>query len=530
MGEWCGAEKDAGQSPPIRRMQICLYLDPSRLMRWHVWIVDALQRLPGAELWCAFAPVERPLLSGCRLLLKLERLLYRQHGDAMEDAQAALRRLPRDESGAPAPDLVIDLAGQERPAGKRVLTVLFNGVPGEIGVFAAVMEQKGLCVELHDSALPGRSWMAHPASADSRIFAASLDGALSCAVALICKAVRAAPEATYESTSVLLPACRAGAALALAQASLTVASKAAKWLWLMATGQRAWGIGWRFDPVSSLLHQRSASFWAAMGGTRSYLADPFPFCHNGEHFVFVEEFLYAKQRGCISVLRLDRTGAGEPRIVLEDTHHLSYPFVFQQDGEIWMIPESAEAGTVALYRAIDFPNRWVREGNLIEDLEAFDATLMRHQDSLWIFASLRACRSTSWDMLGLFHADRLTGPWTPHAANPVLMDAAISRPAGAFHRAGGRWLRPVQDCSKAYGRAISLCRLDRLDETGFAQTPVGRIECESFDCHTYNRRAGLEVIDFCGAIQGIPEVTARYTGSALPSGSSDAILQSVPPF
>ena len=42
---------------------------------------------------------------------------------------------------------------------------------------------------MSDSARPLRSWIARPASTDRGVFLASLDGVLSCAAALIAKAV-----------------------------------------------------------------------------------------------------------------------------------------------------------------------------------------------------------------------------------------------------------------------------------------------------------------------------------------------------
>ena len=175
-----------------------------------------------------------------------------------------------------------------------------------------------------------------------------------------------------------------------------------------------------------------------------------------------------------------------------------------------MIPESGAARNVCLYRAVEFPYRWTREACLVEGLEGYDATPLRYHNGFWFFVCLRSQKSTSWDILGVYRADCLTGDWTPHAANPVLIDATLSRPAGAFIECGGRMLRPVQDCARSYGGAVTFCRIDALGESEFAQTPVGRIRTGSFGCHTYNRRSGLEVIDLFGHIRGLREVTTSY--------------------
>ncbi|MGX9120878.1 glucosamine inositolphosphorylceramide transferase family protein [Mesorhizobium sp. BHbsci] len=493
-------------------MRICLSLDPSRLLRWHLWLAEALAEVPGNEVSCALAAGSRPLPLICRLLLELERLVYGLDvNGATDPVEAALRSLP------PPPadhvDVVIDLSGEEPLLlGRRVLTPLFNGVPGEIGVIAALANDQDLLVDLHDTARLSRPWMARPASGDREVFAASLDSVLSCAVVLILKALReetgsAASDVPGPRTAV--PSL--GALSALARATHTVTSKAIKFLDILARGGRMWGIGWRFDESAGLLDKGEAAFRVLTGNADSYLADPFPFRHQGQDFIFVEQYLYSKNRGCIAVVTVNRDGtAGASRIVVEEPHHLSYPFVFEQDGQIWMIPESGAARNVSLYRAVEFPYRWTREACLMEGIEGYDTTPLWHAGGFWFFVSPRLWRSTSWDVLSLYRAESLTGSWTPHAANPVLIDARLSRPAGAVIRHGGRTLRPVQDCARVYGGAVTFCQIDALGPSEFAQTPVGRIWSGALGCHTYNRRSGLEVIDLFGHIRGLREVTTSY--------------------
>src|SRR5206468_5695682 len=139
-------------------------------------------------------------------------------------------------------------------------------------------------------------------------------------------------------------------------------------------------------------------------GFRSY-ADPFPFEHAGEVFVFIEDIDHCTNHGVISVVPFDGNGpCGPARPVLQEPWHLSYPFVFACDGQIWMIPESSAHGTVALYRADPFPRRWVHEATLLTGIEASDATVIRHHDRYWMFATTRDGAGSCSDTLSLFHA------------------------------------------------------------------------------------------------------------------------------
>ena len=46
------------------------------------------------------------------------------------------------------------------------------------------------------------------------------------------------------------------------------------------------------------------------------------------------------------------------QVVLQEPFHLSYPYVFEQGGEYYMVPESCRIGAVRLYHADPFPYRW----------------------------------------------------------------------------------------------------------------------------------------------------------------------------
>jgi hypothetical protein len=170
-------------------MRICLHFDPSRLLRWHLWLAHALAEVPNSEISRSFAPLSYPLPAGSRLLFELERLIYGFRGlGAMDRMEFALLSLPVQQAGQI--DVVIDLSGEETsPKAARVLRPFFNGVPSEIGIMAALANDQDLLVELHDTARPSNPWTARPARQDREVFSASLDASLSCATALILKAL-----------------------------------------------------------------------------------------------------------------------------------------------------------------------------------------------------------------------------------------------------------------------------------------------------------------------------------------------------
>lgn len=209
-----------------------------------------------------------------------------------------------------------------------------------------------------------------------------------------------------------------------------------------------------------------------------FWADPHVLEVGDRYFVFVEELIYATGKGHISVIEIDGEGHCSPsRKVLEEPHHLSYPFVFEHDGDIFMVPESSARGTVDLYRAASFPDRWDFVEHLMTGIDAVDATLLRERDRWWLFASVTKYRGAGSGELNLYSSDRLIGGnWRPHPANPLSSDVTRSRPAGAILGRGGRLYRPAQDGSGVYGRAIQLHEILELTETAYREELVTSIE------------------------------------------------------
>jgi len=230
-------------------------------------------------------------------------------------------------------------------------------------------------------------------------------------------------------------------------------------------------------------------------------ADPFVVEKGGRYYVFFEELPYAERKAHISMLELDANGnASRPQRVLEADYHLSYPFVFEHDGQLWMLPESARARSVELYRCVDFPLVWKREHVLIDGLRLVDATLYKAADRWWMFANSAAGESRVFDdELHLFHADRLTGEWLPHPKNPVKSDARSSRPAGRLFERDGVLFRPAQVCVPRYGAGLAIQRVLRLTPQDYAERQVERLLADPaaglFGLHTMNRAGGLTVVD-----------------------------------
>ena len=391
-----------------------------------------------------------------------------------------------------------------------VLTPLFDGVAGEAAAVTPLLSRRSpeLVVELRTEKKASIVVRGLAATPESGSLLRSFDRVCERICDLLVQGV--ARFAAGALDGALSEPAKVGAAPALASAvafaSRGVAQKIAMRLARPLIKDEHWRIAWRRtrgDAISQTLAWPPSDFtFLPDDGTRFY-ADPFVVWRDGLAYVFCEEYPYATGKGVISLFTIDEKGvASTPRVIIDRPYHLSYPFIFERDGETFMIPETSGNNTIELYRARSFPDDWEFVRVLVSDVNAGDATLIERDGRFWIFAALSDGERSTWDTLGIFHAPALEGPWQAHTQNPVLIDAGCARPAGRMFEFGGALIRPAQDCRTGYGVGLALCRIDRLDPDEFGQSVVRRFGpppgTGEHGLHTLNDSGPYEVIDTKG--------------------------------
>lgn len=267
------------------------------------------------------------------------------------------------------------------------------------------------------------------------------------------------------------------------------------------------------DDASSVPPERRlAQYRKIIPPSDRFWADPFPLRLGGRDFLLFEELIFADDVGHLSVLELGPDGPlGEPTTVLKRPFHLSYPFTFEFDGQLYLLPEMALEGRLELYRAVRAPYEWVLDRVIMEGPMLMDATLEEIDGRWWMFASEYREGLQPWTDLLVFHADSPLGPWTPHPRNPVVSDVRSARPAGRLFREDGAWIRPAQDCSRSYGGAITLRRITTLTPTDYDEVAASYIAADGSSGwkgpHTLNVHRGLSAIDLKRSV--------RQTGAGL---------------
>lgn len=201
------------------------------------------------------------------------------------------------------------------------------------------------------------------------------------------------------------------------------------------------------------------------------VADPFLLHRDDRWHLFFEVDDWLARKGAIGMATSDDGRRWQyEQIVLAEPFHLSYPCVFEHGGDVWMIPETAQAEAVRLYRGRRFPDDWEHVADLLTGEPFADATPFRHDGRWWMFAE------TSRDLhdtLRLFMAEDLAGPWREHPQSPVVCgDPSQARPAGPVIVADGRIVRVAQNCNPAYGTDVRGLEILALSPHDYAERPL----------------------------------------------------------
>ena len=109
-----------------------------------------------------------------------------------------------------------------------------------------------------------------------------------------------------------------------------------------------------------------------------FFADPFIYTWKDRTICFAEEFCLLDDRAHIAAIDIVSTREvseenWEPSIrylgtVIDEPFNLGFPFVFEYENRIFLIPDSRQANSVRLYECVEFPLQWQYRHDLLSRL------------------------------------------------------------------------------------------------------------------------------------------------------------------
>ena len=202
-----------------------------------------------------------------------------------------------------------------------------------------------------------------------------------------------------------------------------------------------------------------------------WCADPFVYEADGEHYIFVEQYVNDKEKGCIGYFHFENGIPVNKGILIENSYHMSYPDVFEYGGQFYMIPESSANSTVDLYVAEHFPDKWKKVKSLIRGQKYVDSTVYQEGKQFYLL---------SYTMVGGYEIHVFSLDMEKQELELLSKkrdEKNVARPGGRLFMENGRIMRPAQDCSRKYGEALIIYQVDDLNKDGeFVEHEVRRIE------------------------------------------------------
>ena len=267
-----------------------------------------------------------------------------------------------------------------------------------------------------------------------------------------------------------------------------------------AAYRRQWFLGVRQRRADSLPHEDPSPWQVLSPPVDRQWADPFVFERDGEALVFFEQLGYGDTKGELAVARLDRDAElSDPEPILRAPHHLSYPYVFRDGADTFMIPESGEAQRVELWAATDFPTGWTPVEALLEGVQAVDASVLHHDGLYWMWVS-QPSPTAAW---ATRRFSTSATNWIP--AGSLIRATRSYRMLAA--RSGGQAVPPWRRRHPTgpgrhgpYGSRVVFNAVEALTPDDYRERPVGLLDPSwagghNFSVHTYTFDGRFEATD-----------------------------------
>ena len=244
---------------------------------------------------------------------------------------------------------------------------------------------------------------------------------------------------------------------------------------------------------------------------RYWYADPFLFEKDGITYIFYEAFDLVTKLGKIgySILKEDGT-CSSPNIIIDEKFHMSFPNIFEENGSIYIMPETCGDYRVKLYRAISFPDKWVVEHAVLDDVFACDTVMIDEGSNRYLLANemYHNCPVNSYPSCWV---KNMLYPMKGLTVNGVGIKVAEGdygiRNAGKVVKINDHLYRIGQDCRfREYGRGMCLFRIDNFSP--YQETQVWSVDYNNMSkhviqahdrkyigTHTYNFSEHYEIID-----------------------------------
>lgn len=231
-----------------------------------------------------------------------------------------------------------------------------------------------------------------------------------------------------------------------------------------------------------------------------WIADPFILSVDDKRIQILAEQLY-KGIGRLVLLDVDLESMEIKRlkVILQLPTHLSFPYIWRENGEIYIMPENVESGKLKIWH-FSVEKEELENSRTVVDVPLEDAQLCKIGDKYYIMGVQYVHNDyfMCTKHLEIYSADTLFGPYSHRQT--IDNELRLERGAGMIWHEGNTIIRPAQNCENGYGTNLLFYRMKLQDDGTFSE----KLEYEyhpdknhprSCAFHTFNEKDGYVVVD-----------------------------------
>lgn len=243
-----------------------------------------------------------------------------------------------------------------------------------------------------------------------------------------------------------------------------------------------------------------------------WFADPFVFEYNNVTYLFYEAYDLVEQRGKLaySILNDDNT-ATKPKIILDRVYHFSFPYIFECNNQIYIMPETCADNNLQLFRAVSFPDKWEENTVLLNDVFVSDSIILDSGTQKYVSCFEQYKEAPRGKLFYCWGKNKIYEISDNRLINGKVVaegDYGI-RNAGAVFRLDDKIIRVGQDSTdNQYGKGLVFFAIDEI--TPYRESEIYSIDANKMKphikfsgaeknidgTHTYNSSEHYEIIDF----------------------------------
>lgn len=244
---------------------------------------------------------------------------------------------------------------------------------------------------------------------------------------------------------------------------------------------------------------------------RYWYADPILYSRDGKKYLFLEKYDMVTDKGSIAISYYSDGEFLEPKTIIDESFHMSFPHIFEYKGRTFMIPECSGSHQIRIYE----------NGKTIEDWHLFrsfdydeivDVVTYIENDRIYLIASENNLDNLYQTKPRLFYIDNMLED------ESIMVDVSETINANGYtytdRNAGSLIYRDnciyrikQESTERDYGRNCIITAIENISETGLKERQIKKnsinqikvktnpLICRKKRTHSYAYIDGLEVVD-----------------------------------